>query len=179
MQVDIARAADLTEAEREELRALSLAVYPPEQYPPDHEGPVTWAPTQWSIRVRDDAGALVSHVGVLTRDARVDNAAVRIGGIGGVKTHPDARNRGYAAAGLGAALRFFAEEAGVAFALLVCLPPTVPYYERQGWRRFAGALLVEQPGQGSIPFTVNLPMVRSVRTDAPEGGVIDLCGCPW
>lgn len=178
MQVSLARAADLTPADPDELRALATAVYPPDLFEPTDDGPVTWAPAQWSIRVRDDAGALVSHVGVLARDARVDGLPAQIGGVGGVKTHPAARGQGYAAAGLHEALRFFTDDLGVAFALLVCLPPTVPYYEGRGWRRFDGTLLVEQPG-GTVRFTANLPMVRPIRGAAPEGGTIDLCGYPW
>jgi hypothetical protein len=115
---------------------------------------------------------------MLTRDISVDGVPVRIGGIGGVKTHPEARGRGYASMAIRAATAFFTDECGVTFALLVCLPPTVPYYERLGWQRFRGTLLVAQPG-GTIPFTTNLPMVLPARDAAPLDGTINLCGYPW
>jgi GNAT superfamily N-acetyltransferase len=176
--IDITRVEDLLPADRDALRALTIAVYSPEVLATLPETRVTWAPAEWSIRVRDDDGRLVSHVGMLVREAAVDGTPVLIGGIGGVKTHPDARGRGYAAAAIRAATTFFTDACGVAFIMLVCLPPTVPYYERIGWRRFHGTLLVDQPG-GTIPFTANLPMVLPARAAAPLGGMINLCGYPW
>ena len=177
MHVDITRVADLTPADRDTLRALTVAVYPPEVAP--RPGPrVVWAPVEWSIRVWDEAGALVSHVGVLSREVLMDDVPTVIGGIGSVKTHPAARGKGYASAGLREAVRFFTDELWVAFALLVCLPPIVPYYARHGWQRFHGTLLVAQPG-GTVPFTTNLPMVLPIHTPTPAGGTIDLCGAPW
>lgn len=178
MQIDITRVEDLLPADRDALRALTVAVYSPAVLATLPETRVTWAPAAWSIRVRDDDGHLVSHVGMLTREAAVNGVPRLIGGIGGVKTHPNARGRGYAAAALRAAAAFFMDECGVAFILLVCLPPTVPYYERLGWRRFHGTLLVDQP-DGTIPFTANLPMVLPARDAAPLDGTINLCGYPW
>ena len=178
MRIDTTRVEDLTPADREELRALTVAVYSPAVIAALPATRVTWAPTVWSIRVRDDDGHLVSHVGMLTRDVSVDDVPMTIGGIGGVKTHPDARGRGYASAAIQTATTFFTDERGVAFVLLVCLPPTVPYYERLGWQRFRGTLLVAQPG-GTIPFTTNLPMVLPARDAAPLDGTINLCGYPW
>lgn len=178
MRIDMTPVADLTPADREELRALTADVYTPDVIATLPETRVTWAPTTWSIRVRDGDGRVVSHVGMLTRDVEVDGTLTIIGGIGGVKTHPDARGRGYASAALQTASAFFTDDLGVAFVLLVCLPPTVPYYERFGWRRFRGTLLIAQPG-GTIPFTTNLPMALPARAAAPLDGTINLCGYPW
>jgi len=178
VRIDTTPIADLTLADHEELRALTAAVYTPDVIAALPQTRVTWAPTLWTIRVRDGDGHLVSHIGMLTRDAEVDGTPTMIGGIGGVKTHPDARGRGYASAALQTASAFFTDDLGVAFVLLVCLPLTVPYYERLGWRRFHGTLLVAQPG-GTIPFTTNLPMVLPARTVAPLDGTINLCGYPW
>jgi predicted N-acetyltransferase YhbS len=178
MGIDITPVEGLTAADRDELRALTIAVYSPAVIATLPATAVTWAPTQWAIRVRDDDNRLVSHVGMLTREISVNGVPTTVGGIGGVKTHPDARGRGYASAAMRAATAFFTDERGVAFVLLVCLPPTVPYYERLGWQRFRGTLLVAQPG-GTIPFTTNLPMVLPARDAATQDGTINLCGYPW
>ncbi len=178
MRIDTTPVADLTPADHAELRALTAAVYTPDVIAALPETRVTWAATTWSIRVRDDDDRLVSHVGMLTRAVEVDGMPTMIGGIGGVKTHPDARGRGYAAAAIRAATTFFTDDLGVAFALLVCLPPTIPYYEQLGWQRFHGTLLIAQPG-GTIPFTTNLPMVLPARAATPLDGTINLCGYPW
>lgn len=178
MRIDTTPVADLAPAERDELRALAAAVYLLDDNAAPPDSPVTWAAATWSIRVRDDDGRLVAQVGMLTREADVDGAQTLVGGIGGVKTHPEARARGHASAAMRTAATFLTDECGVAFLLLVCLPPTVAYYERLGWRRFRGTLLVEQPG-GTIPLTANLPMTLPGRNNAPLDGTINLCGYPW
>lgn len=178
VRIDTTRVEDLTPKDREELRALTVAVYSPAVVATLPATRITWAPTVWSIRVWDDDDRLVSHVGMLTRATTVNGVPTTVGGIGGVKTHPDARGRGYASAALRTATAFLADECGVAFALLVCLPPTVAYYERLGWQEFRGTLLIAQPG-GTIPFTTNLPLVLSAHAAAPLNGTINLCGYPW
>ncbi|MCA1667574.1 MAG: GNAT family N-acetyltransferase [Thermomicrobia bacterium] len=178
MRIDTTRAEDLTHTDQDELRALTIAVYSPAVVATLPATQITWAPTVWSIRVRDDDDRLVSHVGMLTRVVSVNGLPTTVGGIGGVKTHPDARGRGYAAAALRTATAFLTDECGVAFALLVCLPTTVAYYERLGWQQFPGTLLIAQPG-GTIPFTTNLPMVLPARAAVPLDGTINLCGYPW
>jgi aminoglycoside 2'-N-acetyltransferase I len=119
----------------------------------------------------------VSYVGVHLRAATWDGRPVLVGGVGGVKTHPTARGRGFAGLGLRRAVEFFAEE-GVAFGLLVCEPPLVGYYTARGWREFAGRLLVRQGG-AAVEFTLNRAMTLGVESEGPASGRIDLCGPPW
>ncbi|OKH55869.1 hypothetical protein NIES2130_26020 [Scytonema sp. HK-05] len=127
--------------------------------------------------VWDNSGQVVSHIGIVTREATLDGASIRIGGIGRVMTSPKAQGQGYASAALRHAAAFF-DECSVAFALLVCRQDLVPFYTRLGWESFNGTLLVEQPG-GTVPFTANEPMVLPVRGKAPREGTIDLRGLPW
>src|SRR5262249_2727465 len=138
---------------------------------------VEWAPHQWSIIGWDAQGAALCHVGVILREARWNDRAVRVGGIGGVKTHPAFRGRGFATAAIQPALDCFHEQ-GVDFGLLVCEPGLVPFYERLGWRRFPGVLLVRQR-QATVPFTFNLPMTTPLRLPESLDGKIDLLGPPW
>ena len=104
--------------------------------------------------------------------------AVRVGGIGGVKTHPAFRGRGFATAAIRLALDYFHGQGDVDFGLLVCEAGLVPFYERLGWRRFPGELLVTQR-QATMPFTFNLAMTIPVRLQEPLAGAIDLMGPPW
>jgi len=90
MQIECKATDDLTDDDHAALRVLSAAVYPPEN-DANLPGPFVWVPQQWHILVRDNAGPIVSHVGVLTRTVLLDGVPVRIGGVGGVKTHPEAR----------------------------------------------------------------------------------------
>ena len=175
--VTLDRIADLTGAEREELRALQLAVYPPAEATSWPGRQIEWAPADYGVRVRDDDGAVVSYVGICLREGARDGKPARIGGIGGVKTHPSARRRGLAAHGMERAREFFRASA-IDFALLVCEPRLLDSYGRLGWREFAGELLVRQRGE-TVPFTFNRVMTSAVRSAAPAFGTIDLLGPPW
>lgn len=167
-----------SDTEREELRALSAAVYPPDPAAPAAEASITWALPTWGVTVRDDDGRVVAFVGIHEREARLDGRPVRVGGIGNVKTHPAARGRGHAGAALRRAAAFLADERAASFGLLVCRVALVPYYRQLGWQPFAGTLLVAQAG-ATVPFTFNLPMLLPLREPAPQAGTLDLCGEPW
>jgi GNAT superfamily N-acetyltransferase len=170
--------AELTSEGQEALRTLSRAVYPPEISATWPGRAIEWAAHQWAIVGWDVEGAALCYVGVIFRDARWNEGAVRVGGIGGVKTHTASRGRGLATTAIQRALDFFREQGDVDFGLLVCGPGLVPFYERLGWRRFPGDLLVTQL-QATVPFTFNLAMTTPVRYQEPLSGTIDLMGPPW
>jgi aminoglycoside 2'-N-acetyltransferase I len=178
MRWELRQVADLSADEQSALRTLSLAVYPPEVSSTWPGRAIEWAPAQWSVIGFDADGVALCHVGVILREARWNDRAVRVGGIGGVKTHPASEGRGFATTAIQRALDFFQEHADVAFGLLVCEPGLVPFYERLGWHRFPGDLFVTQR-QASVPFTINLPMTTPLRLQESLGGKIDLLGPPW
>lgn len=177
-RVTIAPIADWTDAERDELQQLATAVYPPEItaiWPGRNR---EWAAGEWGIRVYDDNDLLVSYAGVLLRNARIDDRPVRIGGVGGVKTHPEFRRQGFAAAAMQQAAAFFREQPDVAFAQLVCDPKLLDYYGRLGWREFTGEVHVTQFGEPEV-FSFNRVMTLEVHEPGPITGTIDLNGPPW
>ncbi len=176
MRWELRRAEGLTPDEQLALRALSLAVYPPEVAAAWPGRAVEWAASPWAVLCWGGDGAARCHVGALLREARWDDRAVRVGGVGGVKTHPGFRCQGLATAGIGRALDFFREQ-GADFGLLVCEPGLVPFYERLGWHPFTGELLVTQR-QATVAFTLNGPMTFPLRL-RPTRGRIDLLGPPW
>jgi aminoglycoside 2'-N-acetyltransferase I len=178
MQLELKAAADLSAAERQALAQLSAAVYPPEVLRTSPGRFLEWASAQSSVLAWTAEQELVAHVGMLVRSGMLDGSPVRIGGIGGVKTHPHARGQGYASAALRSAAQALRDRHQVAFSLLVCQAHLLPFYQKLGWLPFAGRLMVEQPG-GSIEFTVNHPMVLPGLQPAPRQGVIDLAGLPW
>jgi aminoglycoside 2'-N-acetyltransferase I len=107
-----------------------------------------------------------------------DGTPVRVGRIGGVKTHPGALGRGFAALGIRHAVEFFHEQPALGFALLVCRPHLLGYYTRLSWHEFAGRLLIRQRG-AVAEFTGTRVMTQGIRADGPRAGTIDLCGPPW
>ena len=178
MRVDLRPVGELDDGERAALRALTAAVYPPEVVARAPGRHVKWAPADLSVLVSTLEGELVSHVGIVVRAGALDGKAVKIGGVGSVKTHPRAEGRGYASAGLRRAAAVLHDDHRVAFSLLVCQEPLLPFYNRLGWLAFSGRLVVEQPA-GRVVFTINRPMVLPGYRPAPLDGVIDLNGLPW
>lgn len=175
--VTLDRLAHLSAVDHEALRALTTAVYPPTEAADWPGRGREWAAPEWCVRLYDRDGALVSYVGVVVRDALHDGRQRTVGGIGSVKTHPAARGRGHAARAIARAVAFL-HQRGVAFAVLVCQPALIPYYEHLGWRPFTGRLLVRQHG-ALEEFSFNRVMTRSVTAVAPETGTLDLLGPPW
>lgn len=173
----LTRIDDLPEKDRAAVRALSQAVYPPDEVKDWPGRAIAWARPEYCVRVHGEDRALVTYVGVVIREGTQDGKAVRIGGIGGVMTHPAARKQGHAERGMKRAIEFFNDE-GIDFALLVCEPRLLGYYGRQGWQELTGELLVRQRGEAST-FRFNKPMTLAVRSEAPTTGTIDLCGPPW
>lgn len=170
-------AANRSPEESEQLQALSSAVYTAEEtsaWPGRH---IEWSSPQWDVAIVDEHDAVVSYAGLVIRDAFHDGRSVRIGGIGGVKTHPGFRGRGLAGRAIDEALDMAARR-GCDFALLVCEDDMVPHYGRSGWVLFPGTMLTTQGGS-STPFVFNRVMLRPLGSDPPTDGTIDLCGPPW
>jgi GNAT superfamily N-acetyltransferase len=178
MRVDLKPVAMLDDDERAALKALTAAVYPPEVVAVSPGRHFQWAPPDYSVLVFTPEGELVSHVGIVVRTGTLDGVAVKLGGVGGVKTHPRAQGRGYASAGLRRAVTTLHDDHQVAFSVLVCQEHLLPFYSRLGWLPFAGRLLVEQP-TGPTVFTLNRPMVLAGLRAAPQDGIIDVKGLPW
>jgi predicted GNAT family N-acyltransferase len=178
MHLDLKPVTELSDREREALKALTAAVYPPEVLARSPGRSLQWAPSTWSVLVWTVEGQLIAHVGIVTREGTLDGVPVQIGGVGSVKTHPQAQGRGYASAALRCAATALHDDHHVAFSLLVCQAHLLSFYGRLGWLPFPGRLVVEQPG-GSIVLTINHPMVLPGLHPAPQQGVIDLRGLPW
>ncbi len=178
MRHELRQVADLTAEEQAELEQLSLAVYPPDSAATWPGRSIEWAKPAWCVIDWDSGGKALCYVGVHVRAARWNERPVKVGGIGGVKTHPTARGRGLASAAIRRAVDFFWDQGDVDFGLLVCEPNLVPFYERLGWRRFAGTFLVTQQ-KATVPFSFALPMTLAIRLQDTLTGTIDLQGPPW
>lgn len=171
---------DRTPDDQQKLRKLNQAVYPPENSGDSPEARMTWANTELSIIVRQEPeGDIVAHAGVLARTCLLNGSPALIGGVGGVKSHPDLRVKGLGRAAMTRAVEILRDDLSADFGLLVCPSTALGFYKRLGWNEFSGTLWIEQPDQGRINFTLNHVMVIPLRTDAPKSGSIDLSGLPW
>ena len=154
---------------------LDREVYPPEVMATIIWRDVTWAHADKRIFIGLDKD-IVCHVGLYLRNAKDGDREVRIGGIGGVMTLPDAQGKGCASAAMRQAEKLM-KEADCDFGLLFCEPHNVSFYERLGWHVFDGDVFCEQP-EGRVKFDMMHAMVLPV-CGTPQSHTIDLCGLPW
>jgi aminoglycoside 2'-N-acetyltransferase I len=177
MHIEVVEAEKISAQQEEALERLSAAVYPLEVTSTLPGNSVAWASPQWSLFLWEQ-NELVTHVGLLVREILQDAVVKRIGGLGGVATHPAKQGQGYASQGLREAAKWLNTDLAVSYALLFCRPYLFPFYKRLSWKPFRGKVYVEQP-EGKVEFTVNSAMVLDVREPAPLYGTLDLNGLPW
>jgi hypothetical protein len=189
----------LTNGQRDALKKLKSAVYPPEallyrlrrwfgrrlsKFFHTQFGWGTlpgrrysWVSPQWLILIKE-GNAVITTVGLTVREITINGNSKKIGGISRVMTHPARRRRGLASNGMQEAAWRFHNELHVSFALLFCRPPVVPFYKGLRWKPFEGNVFADQP-EGKIDFKLKGPMVLDVREQAPINGTLDLNGFPW
>lgn len=138
--------------------------------------PLSWREKEWHFFVDVD-GEPVSHVGVLRHDVLVDGVPVPVAGLGGVITEPGFQGRGFAQELLREATAFMTDELGADFGFLFCLPRLVPFYERLGWQRLPGPVLIEQAG-GTLESPVEV-MVLPLRDRPWPPGRVETQSLPW
>lgn len=119
----------------------------------------------------------VCHVGIIRREGIWKDRKTRIGGIGGVTTHPDFRRQGLASMALDGAVQTLKDERATDFALLFCEPHNVDFYTARHWKPFIGEVFAEQRSE-RVRFDAMLPLVFYLKR-APHEGELDLCGLPW
>ena len=176
-KIEFVATEDFSDRQQKGLDTLRAAVYPPEVLETLSSRFFTWATPQWSVLLWDD-DELVSRVGLLVRDVFHDSNPKRIGGIGGVATHPSMQGKGLASQAMREVEQHFHKELSVDYALLFCRDHLIPFYGKLGWQPFHGKVFVEQP-DGKIEFSVNGAMVLDVKELAPLDGTLDLNGLPW
>jgi GNAT superfamily N-acetyltransferase len=134
-------------------------------------------PSDWRVLVRE-SGQVVSTVEILERLVLVGATELQICGIAGVMTTAAYQGRGHASAAMRRAAAFLHDDRDFAFALLVCWPSRVPFYERLSWRTHPGQVVCEQPG-GQITIDRMRVMVLDGRQCPLPDARIDLRGLPW
>ena len=122
----------IRESELEELLDLLCAVHNPrgrERYTGYIEGDPTWCPSQTPVVIV--GGRIVSTLRIWDRRIHLGAKPVRMGGIGGVTTHPDYRERGIATRMMEHAAEYMRDD-GYDLGLLFSAIPA-RFYRRLGW----------------------------------------------
>jgi predicted acetyltransferase len=160
-------------------KPLYDAIWPPEVVAGLPWAGITFAHADLRVLVQDETGEILCHVGIYRRVITWNGQKINVGGIGGVLTRADSRNRGLATLGLNAAIQTLRHEDSINFAILFCASDRIPFYMARGFMPFDGIVHAEQPQQGSVRFDALTALVHNVKRTAPTLGTIDLCGLPW
>lgn len=137
---------------------------------------LTWKPKDLHIFVEID-GRPVTHVGLLQHTITVGAEDVKVCGVGGVVTTPQAQGKGYASRAMRHAEDLMREELPVAFGLLFCRDRLLRFYERLGWRKMEDTVEIEQPS-GTVISPMNVMILPCVEEPWPAGRV-RLNSLPW
>ena len=100
MGIALRSVAQLTENDRAALGVLSAAVYSADVVAFVQDGPSNGLCAGGASCWDHDATQALAHAGIVVRQARYNECDVKIGGVGGVMTHPAFRRQGYAAAAI-------------------------------------------------------------------------------
>ena len=160
----------IRESELDELIDLLCAVHNPEgheRYRGYMEGDPTWCPSQTPVIVVE--GRIVSTLRIWDRWVHLGATPVRMGGIGGVTTHPDYRQRGIATRLMEHAAEYMRDD-GYDLGLLFTMIPA-RFYRRLGWSCVplmgfhAKLSRPPQPGQSALevlPFNESRDLEETV-----------------
>jgi len=115
-----------------------------------------------NLRIIKVNGKVISHVGIFPAQVAIGDVTIKVGGIGGVATHPDYRQRGYAGLLLKDCIRRM-EEKG--FDLSILWTGINDYYRRFGWEN-GGCENVYLLDRGNISL---LPELRGYQIEEGIG----------
>ena len=175
-------AANLSPEEHEQTRAFTRHTL---DRSPDRLRPFalpadsySWTAPTWSALIKADR-RVVAHAGIMYRVMQIGDLRVPVGGIAGVMTLPDWRQRGYARAALAKATAFVGIQLWAPFAVVLCPKEDTAFYEHLGWRAADAAIWCEQP-RGRVRLEGEVAVFLPCQGHAEwPGGPIDLGGAPW
>jgi aminoglycoside 2'-N-acetyltransferase I len=135
-----------------------------------------WSQDDYRLLVRVD-NCIVSHVAMIERTCLVNKQPVKVGGVGGVGTHPDFRDRGLASLAMRQTADFLKNQLKVEYGVLFCANEMVPYYQRLGWRMIDAPVAFEEQG---VKMQCDCPVMYlpCEKLYWPAGNV-DVCGTLW
>lgn len=138
----------------------------------------SWAAPIWSMLVKAD-GRVVAHAGIVYRVIQVGNVRVPVGGICGVMTLDDWRDRGYARALLAKATAFVGMQLWAPFAIVICPREDTAFYQHLGWHVAEAPILCDQ-GTDRVTLKGEVAVFLPCQGQAEwPTGQIDLLGEPW
>lgn len=164
-ELELVEFGDLTDAGRAQLEGDEVDPFDAA------DGTLVFRPKERHLALRDPAGRLVAAAGLTGAEVQVGEAHFAVVGLGGVIVNAQHRGQGLARRVVEAALKR-ARTMGPDFMVLFCHPDRAGLYDRLGFIRIEGTVLVQQPS-GAAPMT-QLTMWQALRPGVawPPGQVV-------
>lgn len=134
-----------------------------------------WAEPDWAFLGYVD-GELVSFLNLVDRNARADGNPVHLFGLNNVITEPQHRGHGYSTKLNQTAADFINELDKDACGFLFCADDLIPFYEKLGWKKYPGEVIISQP-TGDKRWQSNAMIYSPAAAQSWQS--VHLCGLPW
>jgi aminoglycoside 2'-N-acetyltransferase I len=171
LEITIKAVEDLTPAERERTQEVDRLSFSGDNGP----GDIEWSENQWLVMGAVD-DTIVSQICLLMREVDVGGQKITVGGVGGVATDPEHRQRGYAGKLLRASESFM-RELDLPFGVLVCGEERMHWYASHGWVKIDNKTIFQNSG---IDRELDgIMMILPLKDQPWPEGVLNLNGKPW
>jgi predicted N-acetyltransferase YhbS len=137
---------------------------------------ITWQPKDRHVVVIEK-GRTIGHAGFLPIEVEVGGTRVPGVGLGGVMVHPSVRGRGVG----GSLVRETTARMGSTgrpFAMLFCRDVRLAFYERMGWERVDGDVIIDQESGPMVMPLLTCWYRFTPGQDLPAAG-LRLLGLPF
>jgi GNAT superfamily N-acetyltransferase len=170
LSLQIVTKTKLTEQDKESLFRWGTDLWDNDRYA------LTWRSTDIHC-VGYEENVAVTQAGACLHILNHESNELRIGGLNGVITRPEARGKGYGNLVVGAAEAHMRDEMDADFGMLFCHPELEPYYDSRGWVKVESPVTIVQPeGPRKTSHTVMVLAFRNaVWSDTP----VVLNSLPW
>ena len=137
---------------------------------------LTWVGTDIHV-VGSVGGTAVTQAGAYLHTVTHNGSELRLGGLNGVITIPEARGKGYGNRVVSGAEQHIRVEMDADFGMLFCHPELVPFYEPRGWEIIDGPVTNDQPDGPRL--TPHIVMVLPFKDATWSDGPFNLSSYPW
>lgn len=135
------------------------------------------APTYSIVAKSHDA--LCGHIGIVVRTLRAGEAQVTVAGVQNLGVPREFAGKGIGHHLLDDAMQE-ADQRGIKFGFLFCVPRLEKYYQRNGWVTVPGVPTMNLDGGPDEPIPgKNITMVRPLTSETFPSGPIHLQGPDW
>lgn len=173
IKIEIHRSSDLPPLVTRELKARVDREFGHVEIVRNH----VWSEPDW-VFILKSGDEIASFLNLVDRQGFADGKPMHLVGLNNVITEPTHRNKGFSRRLNKVAIDHMRSMDDNAYGLLFCADELVPFYQKLGWSKFNGKVLVEQPS-GEQEWKSNCMLFPLGSSHSRPNLKINLNGLPW